>query len=212
MADQPSDSNYHPSPTRSDRRSHQARSQKLPPTKLADSSPSTKYKTSSFRLLRESSLNLFSLISKFETLDVLGLPVRIKTAQPAPLQTQQNSTKKRAGTGATHQKRLSTIFCPGNRSQENYGDVFLENEYIRQEESFRKPSAAFCKFTSERDARVREWAQGFNTLQVQQHTIAWWCLEPYYSFPKQRKWYLDFSIYTERNTSNEKANHNQRYD
>ncbi len=167
-----SDSSFHSSPSRSDRRSRQARPQQLPPPKTADGSPAAKYQTSSLHLPKGLSLNLFSLINKFETLDVLGLPLNVKTAQPAPPQTQQNSTKKRGGIGTTQQKRLSTVFSPENRSQENYGDVFLEDEYVRQQESFRKPSAAVLSSPVKETPASGSQHKDSTPLHAQQYTIA----------------------------------------
>ena len=64
------------------------------------------------------SQKLRSLVSKFETLDTFNDEFKIPSLQPAPLQVSRNSTRRRAGTGAsTGQGRLSTIFSPVTRSQ-----------------------------------------------------------------------------------------------
>lgn len=70
------------------------------------------------RPARNSSRNLFSIISKFEALDAVSLPPRIPALQPAPLQVSHNSSARRRGnTRATDQlRKLSTIFSPESKT------------------------------------------------------------------------------------------------
>jgi hypothetical protein len=86
--------------------------------------------------VRNSSLNLFSIISKFEALDAVSLPYRVPALQPAPLQVSHNSARKTGGTGATGQlRKLSIIFSPENKtpvSRKSQNEP-QENTHPRQE-------------------------------------------------------------------------------
>ncbi|EPE29445.1 hypothetical protein GLAREA_00605 [Glarea lozoyensis ATCC 20868] len=90
------------------------------PVRLAVSQESTARKpisNTALRPTRTSSLNLFSIISKFEALDAVSLPCQIPALQPAPLQVSHNSVKRRGETGATgHMKKLDTVFSPDNHT------------------------------------------------------------------------------------------------
>jgi len=62
--------------------------------------------------------NMFSMISKFEALDAVSLPIKIPSLQPAHLQISRNSSRRQTGTENTQIKRLSTIFSPRNKSND----------------------------------------------------------------------------------------------
>jgi hypothetical protein len=92
-------------------------------------SQAVKYKTSSIRLPREISVNMISLISKFEALDALSLPVKIPSLQPTPLRLSRDSFRRKGGTGASQQKNLSTIFSPRSCSRNRYRSVYSEEDF-----------------------------------------------------------------------------------
>jgi hypothetical protein len=72
------------------------------------------------RPARVSSLNLYSIISRFEALDAVSLPPRIPPNQLAPLQVPRNSMRGRGDKGAAGQLwKLSTIFSPGIKTPVN---------------------------------------------------------------------------------------------
>lgn len=92
----------------------------LASTRPPGSSPRRTCPTSSGRPpKRSTSLNLFSIINKFEALDAVSLPYRYPGLQPAPLQVSRNSSKRRDGYGGG-MERLSTIFSPGSKGYETY--------------------------------------------------------------------------------------------
>ena len=88
-----------------------------------------KFKTSTLRLPGGISVNLFSLISKFEALDSLSLPTNVPTLQPAALQLSRGSHRLRGGTYASPQKRLSIIFSPRNHSGNRYRSIYSEDDF-----------------------------------------------------------------------------------
>ena len=61
--------------------------------------------------------NLFSLISRFEELDAVSLPIKRKSLQPAPLQLSHASSKRPMGVKATQIRKLSRIFSPKDKSK-----------------------------------------------------------------------------------------------
>ncbi|CAG8982849.1 hypothetical protein HYALB_00006659 [Hymenoscyphus albidus] len=89
-------------------------------TRTPGSSPRRLCPTSSGKPPKRSlSLNLFSIINKFEALDAVSLPYRYPGLQPAPLQVSRNTSRRRDGHGAG-MDRLSTIFSPGGKGYEGY--------------------------------------------------------------------------------------------
>lgn len=80
------------------------------------------------------SFNLFSIISKFEALDAISLPIKMPSLQPAPLQLSRNNSRRQTGTRASQIKRLSTIFSPRDRSTEYFADVGSNDESTSVEE------------------------------------------------------------------------------
>jgi hypothetical protein len=66
---------------------------------------------------------MFSIISKFEALDAVGLPIKIPSLQPAHLHISRNSSRRNTGTESTQIKRLSTIFSPRNKSSDVADEV-----------------------------------------------------------------------------------------
>lgn len=87
------------------------------PQKLAPREPS------SVRLTHGTSFNMLSIISKFETLDAVSLPIKVPSLQPSHLHISRNSSRRNTGTEGTQIKRLSTIFSPRNKNSDIAGGV-----------------------------------------------------------------------------------------
>ncbi|TVY45607.1 Pheromone P-factor receptor [Lachnellula occidentalis] len=75
---------------------------------------------------RRISSNLFSIISKFEELDAVSLPIKRKSLEPAPLQLARTWSRRQTGTKATQIDKASKIFSPkdnNNGIQEAAGSI-----------------------------------------------------------------------------------------
>lgn len=72
------------------------------------------------------SRNLFSIISRFEELDAVSLPIKRKSLLPAPLQLSHTSPRRQTVTKAAQIRKLSRIFSPRDKSngtQEVVGSI-----------------------------------------------------------------------------------------
>lgn len=78
------------------------------PTEI--SPQSNKNGNSSVRASHGISYGLVSLVTKFEALDALSLPITETSLQPAPLQTPRSLTRHRHNPGNNYRKRLSAVF------------------------------------------------------------------------------------------------------
>lgn len=74
------------------------------------------------------SFNLVSLVTKFEALDALSLPVTSPSLQPAPLHISRKSSRQKDGRGSRYRRRLSTIFSPKRGSTENHDPGHSEED------------------------------------------------------------------------------------
>jgi hypothetical protein len=75
------------------------------------------------------SLNLLSIISKFEALDAISLPIKIPSLKPAPLQLSHNSSRRQTGTKASQIGKFPTIFSPRDKSTGNHDDIGSIDEF-----------------------------------------------------------------------------------
>lgn len=113
------------------------RSQSQPsPQSHQDNSTNTsprnnKKHTSSAPIPHGVSFNLVSLVTKFETLDALSLPIAIPFLQPAPLQISRTASRQKDATGTSYKRKLSTIFSLRRGSMERCGIDTFEDEIKR---------------------------------------------------------------------------------
>lgn len=98
------------------------------------SPPRIKYRSSSLRLPRGISQNLVSLVSRFEALDALSLPIHLPPEPPVPLVSSRGLRLRRTtGIGASNQRELSRISS------------------LKENENFEEHGNHHCVNTSERD-------------------------------------------------------------
>ena len=82
------------------------------------------------------SINLFSIISKFEALDAISLPFKIRELQPAPLQLSRDSSRRQAGTRTNQIKKLSTFFSLRDKSTDSQKGLGSIDEFALGREDF----------------------------------------------------------------------------
>jgi len=75
------------------------------------------------------SFSVLSIISKFETLDAISLPIKIRSLQPAPLQLSRGSSRRQTGTRASQIGKISTIFSPRDRIADSHVDMGSIDEF-----------------------------------------------------------------------------------
>ena len=75
------------------------------------------------------SLGLVSMISKFEALDAISLPIKIQSLQPAPLQLSRNSSRRQTGTKVSQIRKLSSIFSPREKNTNSHDDIGSIDEF-----------------------------------------------------------------------------------
>lgn len=129
MTFDPTNSTY-TTPPRRNRRSRQTQTYHTSPAKHSfprELSPQNHAaRSASLQLPQRMSLNLLSLVSKFEALDAFSLPIKFPSMCPAPLQVSRNSSITRRVTATSHKRRLSTIFSPTNENRER--DILSPSE------------------------------------------------------------------------------------
>ncbi|CZR53032.1 uncharacterized protein PAC_02910 [Phialocephala subalpina] len=176
----------HPLPASNTYRSRQTQSGNSPSTQrlfssdLPDSSPkSLKSEQDSIRATHKISFNLVSLVTKFEALDALSLPLKVRSLQAAPLQVSPRLRRRGGGKATGRLRRLSTIFSPSRSSGGNDDPFFSETDpYSGRENIFSssnvKVTTSFSKAGTKKLRKVqsthngnsiRKWGRGSKTVQ-----------------------------------------------
>jgi hypothetical protein len=97
------------------------------------------------------SLNLISLVSRFEALDALSLPFKHSSLQPASLRVSQKISARRVEKSANHCTKLSTILIPtANQSPQEYSHVMSEDEPTSGRDDVFISSSSTLRFSPEK--------------------------------------------------------------
>lgn len=160
--------------------SHSPSSQRLLTNELSDYPPRSGIsQQDSIRAKHRISFNLISLVTKFEALDALSLPTKVRYLQPAPLQVSPQLRRRGGGKATGRFRRLSTIFSPSRSDGGSEDPFFSETDpYSGRENLFSSSNVKLTISLSKADAKklrkvqstsngnsIRRWGRSVKTVQ-----------------------------------------------
>jgi len=145
------------------------------------SAQGVKYQRSPYRPIPNVSLDIFSLIRKFEALGPLDLPFKISNLQSAPSKTSQTSPRGKAEeTGTSQPSRPLISFSPRSWGGSRFKDVLSDDKPTSaQEDSFYPPSSTYGKRIRKSDSETLGQVQSpYKASSIQFESAAPDCKPP----------------------------------